>query len=157
MKLVGAGGVVAVWPGCSLSATPAGAPADLASPPDLGAADLAGPDFASCGNFNTGVPPGAFLLGDAVVFNDAAVVVCRDAGGLFAVTAVCTHEGCIVRLSARRDLFCPCHGSEFTFDGDVVAGPATQPLVHLALCLNDDGTVGVDTTTPVGKDVRLAA
>jgi Rieske Fe-S protein len=56
--------------------------------------------------------------------------VFRDhAGALHAVSATCTHLGCIVAFNdAERAWECPCHGSRFDTDGNVIHGPATAPL-----------------------------
>jgi glycine/D-amino acid oxidase-like deaminating enzyme/nitrite reductase/ring-hydroxylating ferredoxin subunit len=56
--------------------------------------------------------------------------VYRDtAGGLHAVSATCTHLGCRVGFNpVERSWDCPCHGSRFTVDGEVLHGPATKPL-----------------------------
>lgn len=56
--------------------------------------------------------------------------VYRDAGGaLHAVSAVCSHLGCLVGWNRTdRTWDCPCHGSRFDLDGEVIHGPATQPL-----------------------------
>jgi glycine/D-amino acid oxidase-like deaminating enzyme/nitrite reductase/ring-hydroxylating ferredoxin subunit len=52
-----------------------------------------------------------------------------DAGELHAVSARCTHLGCIVGWNnADRAWECPCHGSRFAADGTLVQGPATADL-----------------------------
>ncbi|MCW2925010.1 MAG: [Fe-S]-binding protein [Thermoleophilia bacterium] len=52
-----------------------------------------------------------------------------DAGTLRVVDATCTHMGCIVEHDDERACWqCPCHGSRFALDGEVLHGPATKPL-----------------------------
>jgi Rieske Fe-S protein len=52
-----------------------------------------------------------------------------ETGTLHAVSLRCTHLGCLLRFnSAERSWDCPCHGSRFDVDGNVLEGPATQPL-----------------------------
>ena len=52
-----------------------------------------------------------------------------DAGAVHAVSARCTHLGCIVHFNdAERAWECPCHGSRFAVDGAVLQGPANRPL-----------------------------
>ena len=52
-----------------------------------------------------------------------------DAGELHAVSPVCTHLGCLVSFNtAEKSWDCPCHGSRFTIDGEVLQGPATDDL-----------------------------
>jgi glycine/D-amino acid oxidase-like deaminating enzyme/nitrite reductase/ring-hydroxylating ferredoxin subunit len=61
-------------------------------------------------------------------FDRRAVYVGED-GHRYAVSAVCTHLGCIVAWNnAERTWDCPCHGSRFAVDGSVIEGPATKPL-----------------------------
>ncbi|MBI3929003.1 MAG: FAD-dependent oxidoreductase [Armatimonadetes bacterium] len=54
----------------------------------------------------------------------------RDTDGkLHVVSAVCTHMKCIVRWNdLERSWDCPCHGSRFNTDGEVLEGPALSPL-----------------------------
>lgn len=58
------------------------------------------------------------------------LAVYRDRrGGLHAVSAVCTHLGCLVKFNAAETTWdCPCHGSRFTVGGEVIDGPATRAL-----------------------------
>lgn len=71
----------------------------------------------------------------------------RRAGRLFALEARCTHLGCTPRWMGERGGFlCPCHGSRFTEDGVPLNGPATVPLMRLAIRV-ERGEVVVDPAT----------
>jgi Rieske Fe-S protein len=58
------------------------------------------------------------------------VAAARDEDGtLHAVSARCTHLGCLVTWNnAERSWDCPCHGSRFAPDGTVLEGPAVHRL-----------------------------
>jgi len=68
--------------------------------------------------------------GGIVELGGKKVAACRDADGtLHAVEPTCTHLGCTVAWNpAERSWDCPCHGSRFTPDGQVLNGPAVRDL-----------------------------
>ncbi|MBF6162099.1 FAD-dependent oxidoreductase [Nocardia cyriacigeorgica] len=68
--------------------------------------------------------------GAVVRVSGSPCAVYRDEDGdVHAVSATCTHLGCLVAFNdAERTWECPCHGSRFTVDGAVIQGPATRPL-----------------------------
>jgi cytochrome b6-f complex iron-sulfur subunit len=73
------------------------------------------------------------------------VWIVREGDSLYALLTVCTHLGCLTGFFPAEGLFkCPCHGSNFSLQGDPVAGPAPVPLYHLALSLSVDGQIVVD-------------
>ena len=68
--------------------------------------------------------------GGVVVQGKSKLAVWKDAeGNAHALSASCTHKGCTVTWNdADRTWDCPCHGSMFTCEGQVIHGPATEPL-----------------------------
>ncbi|SEV87207.1 FAD-dependent oxidoreductase [Natrinema salifodinae] len=57
-----------------------------------------------------------------------------EEGTVHAVSATCPHMGCLVRWNdAERTWDCPCHGSRFTHEGDVLSGPALEGLLYREL------------------------
>ncbi|WP_432092710.1 FAD-dependent oxidoreductase [Streptomyces sp. bgisy100] len=73
------------------------------------------------------IPPGS---GAVVRLGGRRCAVYRDpSGAATAVSARCTHLGCLVQFNgAERAWECPCHGSRFAVDGSVLEGPAVRPL-----------------------------
>ena len=61
-----------------------------------------------------------------------------------ALSAVCTHLGCIVKWDgAKQQLICPCHVAAFDSNGNVVGGPAPKPLQSLgAKIVQDEIIIG---------------
>jgi glycine/D-amino acid oxidase-like deaminating enzyme/nitrite reductase/ring-hydroxylating ferredoxin subunit len=68
--------------------------------------------------------------GKVIERNGAKVAAYRDHDGAVTLrSAICTHMGCAVGWNAaERTWDCPCHGSRFKPNGNVIAGPAEAPL-----------------------------
>jgi len=68
--------------------------------------------------------PGDYAFGGFVV---------KAAGKVNVFAINCSHLGCSIALNAGAKRFeCPCHGSMFALNGNVLHGPAVSPLSHLA-------------------------
>jgi len=80
----------------------------------------------------------------------------RDSGGLFAVSARCTHEGATC-VKQSNTIYCPRHGAKFQYDGTIISGPVVTGLTHYSMCMMANGHVGVVTSQTVAKAVRLNA
>lgn len=73
------------------------------------------------------IAPGSGAL---VRANGGKVAAYRDElGVLHAFSAICTHMGCVLQFNSfERCWDCPCHGSQFSVAGEVLAGPAVAAL-----------------------------
>lgn len=67
---------------------------------------------------------------EVVDINGDNIAAYRDPDGqLHAVSAACSHMGCLVGWNeVDRTWDCPCHGSRFDFSGEVIHGPAIKAL-----------------------------
>lgn len=67
--------------------------------------------------------------GKLALVEDEPVWVVRSGEGFTALSAWCTHEGCIVKWEQPRRVFsCPCHEGSFDEHGNVVSGLPRRPL-----------------------------
>lgn len=99
--------------------------------------------------------PEALAPGEAHTPPGRSVAVFRDAQGVYAISTVCTHLGCMVRASAEG-FECPCHGSRFAPDGSVIKGPAPKPLPWLKVArAGGQWVVDEGATVPPGTKVPL--
>jgi len=98
--------------------------------------------------------PDSLAAGEPYVVPGRSVAMFRDEEGVYALSLVCTHLGCIVKTAAE-DLECPCHGSRFTLDGAVTKGPAPQPLPWLEVTPSGGKyLVDLAATVPAGTKVK---
>ncbi|MBI4597396.1 MAG: Rieske 2Fe-2S domain-containing protein [Candidatus Omnitrophica bacterium] len=71
--------------------------------------------------------------------------IVRTERGFYCFWARCTHLGCTPNWFDTEARFkCPCHGSNFNAEGDVIAGPAPKALWRCAIRLADDGQLLID-------------
>ncbi|NDJ75471.1 MAG: ubiquinol-cytochrome c reductase iron-sulfur subunit [Chloroflexi bacterium] len=76
-----------------------------------------------------------------------------DNGDLLALHSKCTHLACLVSWDPDEGQFyCPCHGSEFTREGDVLNDPAPRPLDVFPIEIDDYDNVLIDTGNPIQRD-----
>lgn len=68
--------------------------------------------------------------GKLLTIDGKKIAAYRDEQGkLHAISATCTHLGCIVNWnSAEKSWDCPCHGGRFSCDGKVLHGPPVKDL-----------------------------
>jgi Rieske Fe-S protein len=79
----------------------------------------------------------------------------RDANGIFAMSLQCTHKFCALVI-AGSELDCPCHHSRFDRSGNVLVGPATEPLPYFKVYVDAAGKISVDKYTVVSRATRVA-
>ena len=78
-------------------------------------------------------------IGKAIHIKDAQGApgyIFRTKAGVFAYSAICTHQGCTVNFNSDNGHFqCPCHGAEFdpANGAKVLAGPAPSPLTKIKI------------------------
>ena len=99
--------------------------------------------------------PDSLAEGEPYIPPGRSVALFRDAEGVFAISLVCTHLGCIVK-GIPDGFECPCHGSRFEPDGGVTKGPAPTALPwHKVTKSGEDYVVDEEETVPMGTRVAL--
>lgn len=98
--------------------------------------------------------PDSLLPGQPYFPPGRSIALFKETGGVYAVSTICTHLGCIVKPTA--DGFeCPCHGSRFAADGSVTKGPAPRALAwHKVTGGGGSYVVDEGETVPAGTKVQ---
>ncbi len=83
-------------------------------------------DLTNASNKDLTATGGAMLV---TMGNDTVMVIRSSDTAVIALSAICTHEGCSMDYNAAQNrIDCPCHGSQFSTDGKVLAGPAPRAI-----------------------------
>ncbi|HXX14359.1 MAG TPA: ubiquinol-cytochrome c reductase iron-sulfur subunit [Candidatus Eremiobacteraceae bacterium] len=100
--------------------------------------------------------PDLYPLDSVTFLQDQQVYIVRTDAGFYAVSAVCTHLGCITQWKPEANMIaCPCHGSKFQPNGRKIEGPAPRPLPHYSINLTADGELQVDKLQIIKSDQVL--
>jgi Rieske Fe-S protein len=88
-----------------------------------------------------------------------SVIVGKDADGLYAMTAICTHLQCDMSEGTNGDvsddtLTCNCHGSQYDVNGEPANDTPPEALEHYKVTVDGD-TVTVEVGTVVSADERV--
>jgi Rieske Fe-S protein len=77
--------------------------------------------------------------GEVIEVNGQPAAVYRGLDSqIYVRSATCTHMGCYVHFNdAEHTWDCPCHGSRFKVNGEVLAGPAEDPLAAIEVKQKD--------------------
>lgn len=113
----------------------------------------------------TGLNVSDFSVGEYAFNSGLNLFVCRDGAGFYAMTALCTHNQCVMGTQAGNmdytnlsgGFSCSCHGSNFNANGERTSGsaPAGSVLNHFRLSIDGTGAIYVDLTPPFeDKDCR---
>lgn len=96
-----------------------------------------------------------FPPGSVTIIDGRNVLVGHDEAGIYAISLVCTHLGCITQRQPDGSFTCPCHGSRFDNAGRVTQGPAPSPLHYLEVSRSTAGALMVNRARVVAADTRL--
>lgn len=78
------------------------------------------------------VPTADVPADGALVLPQKRCAVVKSGDSIMALDLLCPHLGCTVNATPQG-FACPCHGSRFKSDGQVVSGPATRAMTRLAV------------------------
>jgi cytochrome b6-f complex iron-sulfur subunit len=98
---------------------------------------------------NAGRPEG-YPLDSVTLDVNSSIYLIHSKEGFFALSAVCTHLGCLTAWKPELGLIaCPCHGSKFKREGEKIEGPAPRPLPWLRTWISEEGDLVVDRSTVI--------
>lgn len=95
-----------------------------------------------------------FAPGVFKTFQEENVMVFCDEKGLYAISIVCTHLGCVVQHT-DEGFQCPCHGSKYGEKGELLQGPAPKGLPWFSIAQLPGGHLIVDRSKAVRQGTKF--
>jgi Rieske Fe-S protein len=83
-----------------------------------------------------------FPVNSRTLLKQIPALLIRSADGFTALSLTCPHLGCTVE-EKDGEMLCPCHGSRYTLEGQLLAGPATLGLKELKVEFGSDGNITI--------------
>ncbi|GAB4564370.1 MAG: hypothetical protein Kow0047_14090 [Anaerolineae bacterium] len=130
--------------------------------------DVAGMGFLfAMPRFKEGEFGGVFVLGPTASLPPTGAAPVNNPKGKFwlvhtekgvaALYKVCTHLGCLYAWRDQEQKFiCPCHGSQFAYDGTYLRGPAPRSLDRFVVQVTTpDGDIVAETDPETGDPVQV--
>lgn len=71
------------------------------------------------------VPQNGYKITD---YRSGKIIIVRTGKKVVALSAICTHMGCMVTYDKDGFILCPCHAGKFDLNGNVISGPPPRPL-----------------------------
>jgi cytochrome b6-f complex iron-sulfur subunit len=99
-----------------------------------------------------------FPIDSRTVIDGRGVEIVRERDGIHAISLVCTHLGCLIKpveSNSEPGYACPCHGSTFNMEGQVLGGPAPRSLPWYEIYVDLTGNLVVDTTKVNHRRTKL--
>jgi len=81
-----------------------------------------------------------YPLNSRTLLSNIPAVLLHTEKGFSAMSLICTHLGCTVEQKADG-FTCPCHGSRYNANGNVLKGPAAKPLQSLRVEVTAEGNL----------------
>ena len=106
--------------------------------------------------FNAGALENFSLNSVTLNAENRTYIIREKDGGIYAVSALCTHLGCLTRYNENKDVItCPCHGTKFSKTGSVLEGPTDKTLPRFSVHLNNNKEIIVDKSILVDNNQVL--
>jgi len=98
--------------------------------------------------------PDELPVGSSKVLSGNNLFVFSEPDGIYGISAICPHLGCVVSTLPEGQFDCPCHGSRFNALGEVFSGPSPRGLDWIEIRQAPNGILYADTATTVPRGTK---